>query len=566
MLKSDRPNSLVTQAGIRRNLPVFILVAVLTQLLFCLSSHAGGTVRVGIYQNEPVIFIDKKAEVKGIYSDVLSYIARKEKWTLRYINGSWHECLDRLKNHEIDLLAGIAYSEERSRHYDFTRKTVITNWGQVYLPKGSEIKLFLDLTDKKMAVVKGDIYYVTFKSLADKFEITPRFMEVEKYKDVLELLDRGLVDSGLIPRIFGQYHEGRYRIKKSAMNFAPVELRFAAPKGRSRALIEAIDRHLERLKQKKTSIYFQSRDRWLGGYRKIMLPVWLKPAWAVGFVVTLLLLIGSVSLFLKWQVKVRTDALKGTIAAKERIESDLRVAHKIQMDLLPGVFPPFPGRTEFDIYAVIEPAREVGGDLFDFFFIDSDHLCFVIGDVSDKGVPAALFMARTKTLIKSIAKGLHGSSKILEAVNQELSVNNDSMMFVTVFCGILKVSTGEVGYTSAGHNPPLIIHAEKEACFLAGTGDTVLGIDDTISFHQADMVLAPGDTLFMYTDGVTEAFNDKEEAFSEKRLEQAVANHQRGGAKETVNAVMDAVRAFTGEVPQSDDIAILALKYLQKTV
>jgi sigma-B regulation protein RsbU (phosphoserine phosphatase) len=544
---------------------LLVLITVLAQPLFCLPLHAASDVRVGIYQNEPVIFWDKDGQVKGIYSDLLAYVARAEKWKLHYVKGTWPECIDRLNNHEINLLVGIAYSKTRSPIYDFNREMVIENWGQVYLPKDSEIEAFLDLTGKKMAVVKGDIYYDIFKNLGVKFEIRPHFVEVDEYLLAFEMLGQGVVDSAIVPRIFGKYHEGKYRVKASAMNFGPVELRFAAPKGRDPAFIKAIDKHMKALKQNKNSVYYQSLDGWLEGSSKIVLPVWLNPAWVVGGVVALVLFIGSVSFFLKWQLRLRTAALEETIAAKERIESDLRVAREIQMDLLPKKFPPFPDRAEFDIYAVIEPAREVGGDLFDFFFMDSDHLCFVIGDVSDKGVPAALFMARTKTLLKSLAKGLDSSSDILETVNRELSVNNDSMMFVTAFCGILKVSTGEIGYTNAGHNPPLVARHENEVRFLAGTGDTVLGIDEDLSFHQSGMVLEPGDTLFMYTDGVTEAFNDKEEEFSEKRLKQAVLDHHRTLVKETVLAVMGKVKAFTGEVPPSDDIAILSLKYLRKT-
>jgi len=175
MLKSDRLNRHAMRAdvnpkvGVQRNIALLVLITVLAQLLFCLPLYAGSSVRVGIYQNEPVIFTDNDDRVKGIYSDVLSYVARKENWNLRYIKGSWPECLDRLENHEIDLLAGIAYSEERSRIYDFSRETVIENWGQVYLPEDSAIRAFLDLTGKKMAVVKGDIYYAIFKSLGSRF-------------------------------------------------------------------------------------------------------------------------------------------------------------------------------------------------------------------------------------------------------------------------------------------------------------------------------------------------------------------------------------------------------------
>jgi sigma-B regulation protein RsbU (phosphoserine phosphatase) len=207
----------------------------------------------------------------------------------------------------------------------------------------------------------------------------------------------------------------------------------------------------------------------------------------------------------------------------------------------------------------------VGGDLFDFFFVDEDHLCFLIGDVSDKGVPAALFMARTKTLIKSLAAGRGRPSEILKAANRELSVNNDSMMFVTAVCGSLQVSTGKVCYTNAGHNPPLVIGHDREVRFLEGTGDTALGIDEDLEFHEAELVLAPGDTVLLYTDGVTEAFDDRDEAFSEERLQREAAAGSGRTAQEIADAVSERVKTFTGAVPQSDDIAILVLQYLQGT-
>jgi len=558
-LTSDRYNKHRGRGGIRAaawSIAVFFLLmpAVLSATV---------TVRVGIYPNEPLIFTGKDGRVQGVYNNILVHVAHKEKWTLKYVPGSWAECITRLNNHEIDLMTAIAFSEERRLIYDFNRVTVIENWGQVYLPKDSEVEAFLDLTGKMMAVLKDDIYYNTFRDLGAKFEIKPQFREVDSYAMIFKMLDQGEVASGIVSRIFGQYHDDRYRIKTSQMNFGPVELRFAIPKGRTRSVLEAIDTHLKPLKLRKNSIYHQSLDRWLEGSSKIVLPVWLNPAWVVGSIVALVLFIGSVSLFLRWQLRLRTAALEKTIAAKERIESDLRVAREIQMDLLPTEFPPFPERHEFDIFALIEPAREVGGDLFDFFFVDDDHLCFIIGDVSDKGVPAALFMARTKTLIKSMAGGQQHAAQILTAVNRELSINNDSMMFVTTFCGILKVSTGEVGYTNAGHNPPLVVRPAKAPRFLADTGDTALGIDEDLSFHEAAVTLAPGDTLFMYTDGVTEAFNDRQEEFSEARLQQTLSGAQAGEVSETALTVLDSVKRFAGEVPQSDDIAILALKYLK---
>ena len=152
--------------------------------------------------------------------------------------------------------------------------------------------------------------------------------------------------------------------------------------------------------------------------------------------------------------------LTETTAAKERMESELSIAREIQMSILPKIFPPFPDHPEFDLYAVIEPAREVGGDFYDFFQIDPTHLCFVIADVSGKGVPASLFMAVTKTLIKATAKAGITPAEILTQVNEELASGNDAAMFVTIFCGILDTETGEIRYANAGHNPPLLIDTE----------------------------------------------------------------------------------------------------------
>jgi sigma-B regulation protein RsbU (phosphoserine phosphatase) len=231
------------------------------------------------------------------------------------------------------------------------------------------------------------------------------------------------------------------------------------------------------------------------------------------------------------------------------------------MDLVPKIFPPFPDRSEFDLYAVLEPARQVGGDFYDFFFIDPHRLCFVMGDVSDKGVPTALLMARTKTLIKSAAKSRVAPDEILDIVNKEVSINNDLFMFVTVFCGILNTDTGEVRYTNAGHNEPVMVHPHKDPMFIAGTGSTALGIDEDSTFKKTNIVLKSEYTLFMYTDGVTEAFNRDEETFSEGRLIQALLSYRQASTRDMVLSILKKIKAFSGDMPQTDDIAILALKY-----
>jgi sigma-B regulation protein RsbU (phosphoserine phosphatase) len=209
----------------------------------------------------------------------------------------------------------------------------------------------------------------------------------------------------------------------------------------------------------------------------------------------------------------------------------------------------------------LEPAKLVGGDFYDFFFIDPQRLCFLIGDVSDKGVPAALLMARTKSLIKAAAKGRIGPDQILDSVNKEVSINNDLFMFVTVFCGIMNTDTGEVWYTNAGHNSPLLLNPNESPEFIESSGSTALGIDAESTFKKDHIVLKSGYTLFMYTDGVTEAFNRHEETFSEERLIRAISPYRRASTRDMVLSILKKIKAFAGDMPQTDDIAMLAFKY-----
>jgi sigma-B regulation protein RsbU (phosphoserine phosphatase) len=264
---------------------------------------------------------------------------------------------------------------------------------------------------------------------------------------------------------------------------------------------------------------------------------------------------------MKSSLKQYISELKETTAAKERIESELKIAHDIQMGILPKNFPPFPDRTEFDILATIAPAKEVGGDLYDFFFMDDDHLCFVVGDVSGKGVPASLFMAVTKTLIKTKAtKGL-SPENVLNRVNQDLSLDNESMMFVTLFLGILHTSTGELEYCNAGHNPPLLLSASGEVIKLQPTGGIALGVAEDCLYKARRTALRRGDTLFLYTDGVTEAMDKEEALFSEERLIRELAPMNGNSLKEIVSGIMEKVGSFSEGVPQSDDITLMVIRY-----
>jgi sigma-B regulation protein RsbU (phosphoserine phosphatase) len=265
--------------------------------------------------------------------------------------------------------------------------------------------------------------------------------------------------------------------------------------------------------------------------------------------------------FMRTELRKNVRELMETTAAKERIESELQIAHDIQMGILPKMFPPFPERDEFDLYAILEPAKEVGGDFYDFFFIDDQRLCFVIGDVSGKGVPASLFMAVSKTLIKMEATRAIPPEEVMNRVNRNLSLDNPSLMFVTLFLGFLNVQTGELEYCLGGHDPPYIIRTSGDIELLDLTDGVMLGVNKDFFYESRKTVIHKGETIFLYTDGVTEAMNPDDKLFTEQRLEKTLARWKEKDATAMINSVRETIEDFSEGAPQYDDITMLALKF-----
>lgn len=255
------------------------------------------------------------------------------------------------------------------------------------------------------------------------------------------------------------------------------------------------------------------------------------------------------------------DSLALVETAKARMQEELNVGRDIQRSMLPRVFPAFPDRKEIELYAVLEPALEVGGDLYDFFLVDEHRLCFVIGDVSGNGVPAALFMAMTKTMVKTLAASDPSPASIVTHVNDALSADNDSCMFVTLYLGILNLRDGTLLTTNAGHNPPLLKRQDGQFEWLTGIDGPMVGPMAGIAFKETTIQLGPGDELFLYTDGVTEADNRRRELFGNERLKTVLAKSQAVSVVDRLSEIMQAVRTFAGEVPQADDITMLGLRY-----
>jgi ABC-type amino acid transport substrate-binding protein/anti-sigma regulatory factor (Ser/Thr protein kinase) len=518
---------------------------------------AATTLRVGTYPNPPLIFRDEQGRPQGIYVDVLEHVARQERWTLEYVEGAWDQGLERLRRGEIDLLLAIGYSPERSRQFEFSHELLIENWGQVYAPRNANIQTLLDLTGRRLAVVRGDIYYAALHSTHETLKVFPTFVEVSDYADTLRLVAQGQADAALVPRIFGAWAGRGSKAEKTSIMFSPVELRFAAPKGRGKEVLDALDRHLVVLKADKGSIYYRSIRAWLEGVRTLNFPTWLNPFWVAGVVLGAGGLAVGLNFLLGWLVRRRTRALRAHMAARAKIESELRIAREIQMTFVPRTYPPLPG---WEIHGDLQPAREVGGDFYDCFLLEDGRLYFVLGDVSDKGVPAALFMAVTKTLFSASAAIGDSPAAIVDRVNRRTVLGNDQCMFITAFCGILDPETGHVVYTNAGHNPPLALRADGGLEVLEHGRAPALGIHDDAHYGFYDMILKPGDALFMYTDGVTEATDRAGAFFTDARLRAEVAGHAGRSAEQLAAAVLGQVAAFAGGTPPADDIAVLVIR------
>jgi sigma-B regulation protein RsbU (phosphoserine phosphatase) len=242
---------------------------------------------------------------------------------------------------------------------------------------------------------------------------------------------------------------------------------------------------------------------------------------------------------------------------KEKMQSELHIAHNIQMSMIPKIFPAFPERKDLDMAAMLVPAKEVGGDLYD-FFIRKERLYFCVGDVSGKGVPASLVMAVTRSLFRTLAGREQSPREIVSQMNESMSDMNESNMFVTLFCGVLDMKTGRLDYCNAGHNAPLIL--TDKITTLPVTPNLPLGILQDFAYEEQSTSLHYDDALFLYTDGVSEAENIHHELFGEARI--AAVLHERRSAQDHLEAVKKAVTSFVGEAPQSDDITVLFIHYL----
>ena len=262
------------------------------------------------------------------------------------------------------------------------------------------------------------------------------------------------------------------------------------------------------------------------------------------------------------EIERKTAEILKLSTEKERIGAELELAKSIQASMLPNLFPPFPDRPELDIYASMTPAKEVGGDFYDFFLIDDDHLALVMADVSGKGVPAALFMMVSKILVNNYAMMGGSPSKVLEQVNAQICKHNREEMFVTVWLGILELSTGKVTAANAGHEYPIIKKADGQFELFKDKHGFVVGGMEGVRYKDYELTLEKGGTLFLYTDGVAEANNEQNELFGTDRMLEALNRENATNMAQLLTNMGNAVNDFVGDAPQFDDLTMLGIRLL----
>ena len=255
------------------------------------------------------------------------------------------------------------------------------------------------------------------------------------------------------------------------------------------------------------------------------------------------------------------DEIENISKEKHRMESELDMARRIQLSQMPGLFPPFPDRNEFEIYAEVDPAREVGGDFYDFFFIDDDHLCLVMADVSGKGIPAALFMMGTKIVLKNSAMLVKSPASILARANAAICDNNEQDMFVTVWVGILQLSTGKLTAANAGHEYPAFMHSGGQFEILKNKHGFVVGGMEGVTYNEYELQMAPGDKLFLYTDGLPEATDSNDELFGIDRMLDALNRSCENDPAAVLNGMRSAVEDFVKDAEQFDDLTMMCIEY-----
>lgn len=310
------------------NKSILVLLIILSQYLVPGILISAPSIKVGIYNNDPLIFANKEGDGEGIFADIIDYVAAKEGWKIEYVPGNWQQCLSRLKNRQIDILCTIGYSNERAESFSFNKENILTNWGQVYTRTGSEIRAITELAGKNVAILKGDLHQTAFNKLLASFGVDCTVIEVEDYHSVLKSVETGGADAGIVNRFFGIKYASLYKVDKSGVIFNPIKIHYAVPKGDDHQLISTLDQHIKALKNDENSVYYRSLDKWFGSISPgSFVPRWFP--WALAGIGGALGILFLGNLVLRARVRSSTKELTIELDRRRSAEKALHEAYTI---------------------------------------------------------------------------------------------------------------------------------------------------------------------------------------------------------------------------------------------
>jgi ABC-type amino acid transport substrate-binding protein/serine phosphatase RsbU (regulator of sigma subunit) len=562
--------------------------------------------RVGLYENKPLSFRDTDGSMKGIYIDILEHVALQQGWQLKYVyEESLEKSLENLAKGKVDILVALGYSEERAKKYDFTQETVVTNWGEIYVHKDSTMRSILNLENKKVAVVKGNVYYEGshgLKHTAHQFKIPIQYQEVQSFKEALERIDKNQADAALISVLYGEMHQKEYQVQGTPIVFHPNELRFAFTKDRAHnpLLIKALDTELKKMLDDENSVFYQSQARWLNRTTSTVNYVWL--LWGLAMVGGVAALFVILSFILRAQVRRKTAELvrknreiqelnEGLEAkVKERTaevmhqkseieiqKKELEIINKQMRDSITyarniqeAILPEEDKIAKYipDYFILSMPRDIVSGDFHWFAHNERNQLnLLAVADCTGHGVPGAFMSMLGKSSLDYIMheKQMDTPGQILQALQADvyraLGTNAKDGMDIAI-CGF---DFAQKKAYFAGAQSALYLVRAGEVFVIKGDkfpiGGSVKYYNEIRNFHTHTIELMSGDTLYMTSDGFPDQFGGADNMkYTSKRFRDLLKRIAPEPMTTQSKALHEEHRMWRGQGKQIDDILVVGVR------
>ncbi|MCU0447111.1 MAG: transporter substrate-binding domain-containing protein [Microscillaceae bacterium] len=587
----------------------FLLFILLFGVFSKLNAQTKQTVeyRVGLYENKPLAFRDTDGGFKGIYIDILEHIALQQDWQLQYVyEESLEKCLENLEKGKIDILVALGYSDERAKKYDFTQETVITNWGEIYVHKDSTMRSILNLENKKVAVVKGNVYYEGshgLKHTAQQFKIPIQYQEVQSFKEALERIDKNQADAALISVLYGEMHQKEYQVQGTPIVFHPNELRFALTKDRAHnpQLIKALDDEMKEMLEDENSVFYQSEARWLNRTASTVNYAWL--LWGLAIVGGVAALFVILSFVLRRQVQRKTAELvkknreiqelnegleikvqertaevmqqKAEIEVQKReleiINKQMRDSITYARNIQEAILPEEDKIAKYlpDYFILSLPRDIVSGDFHWFAHNERNHFnLLAVADCTGHGVPGAFMSMLGKSSLDYIMheKQMDTPGQILQELQADvyraLGTNAKDGMDIAL-CGF---DFAQKKAYFAGAQSALYLVRAGEVYVIKGEkfpiGGSVKYYNEVRNFHTHTIELMSGDTLYMTSDGFPDQFGGADNMkYTSRRFRDLLKKIADQPMTTQRQALHDEHRMWRGQGKQIDDILVVGVKF-----